>query len=1260
MQYRIILFLFLIILTGCFTAVGQQYGFRNYSLEQGLPQTEVYAMLQDSRRNIWTGTNGGGLSRFNGKNFTTYTTRDGLLSNMVWALFEDSHGNLWIGTSNAVTRYDGISFRNYTEEKVSFLRTYQVFHEDTSGNIWMISNDEQSGSRLLKIENDSLVDYTHHFPVLTENNSLLAGFSSSPKDILYLSSDKGLYELRNNKITFSSLNEFNEFKGSRIFPVHCDSLGILWILSIRPQGNRALYTVQDHSITLFKTPQTSWWQGITRVYRDRNNRLWVSNIGAGIAMIDLSSGKKTYFDQTNGLPNDFVLNFLEDHEGNIWMGTQGGGIIQYSRNNFIAYSFENIINGDIVRAIFQDSNGNYWFGLSSAGIVKYDGTKFITFSKDHYPGLVNVRDFLELDNKHLLILTFNGLYLYDGVDIYPANQQFGFENRYQYSDVLKDENSLWLATQGNGVFRMMNGKMENFSISGGSLPSNQVHSLYKDNIGRIWICTNNGISIFDNGKFTTYTTDQGLNNSIILQITQDHFGRYWIATFSGGINILDGNQFRYITSSNGLTSDIIYSILTDREGNIWAGTQNGVDRISFNNIGEISNIQYFGKQDGFTGIENNGTANLVDMEGNLWFGTVRGAMKYNPNIIKTNPVTPITEITDIKLFFRTVDWRNSKFDAFISNVKPWTNVPENLVFPNDSNHISFEFEALSFISPEKVKYQWKLEGLDKNWSPITSYTEAVYPKIPPGDYTFLVKAMNDDGIWSKEPAKFTFKIMPPWWNTTWFYILAGLLALSIFIFIMRLRVRIVEAKKKELEELVREKTLEVVNKNQLLEQQKEEILVQAENLQKSYNNLERLTEIGKTITSQLTVEKIVDTVYESINDLMDATVFGIGIINEKKNTIDFHGVKEKGETIEFLSFLLDDNLRLSTYCVNRKKEIFINDFENDYKKYFPAMTPAGESGNSSSIIYLPLIQAKKVIGVITVQSFQKNAYTEYHLSILRNLAVYTRIALENTTAYKKIQEQSENLKKANEDISKKKLEIEKVNAELLEINNEKNNLIGILAHDLRNPLTSSLSIASNLENNSSNLKDDFKDSISFLVNALNRMNNMIGKILDIRMIEQKKINLNCERIDFEKVLQEVYNGFLSAAKNKEIKLNIESRSIYGIADRNYLIQVFENLFSNAVKFSPPNKKVWTRLEEIDGEIRISFRDEGPGLSEDDIKKLFKPFQRLSAQPTAGEKSTGLGLSIVKKYVDIMGGRVWCESEPGKGANFVVTFPKIHS
>jgi signal transduction histidine kinase len=159
------------------------------------------------------------------------------------------------------------------------------------------------------------------------------------------------------------------------------------------------------------------------------------------------------------------------------------------------------------------------------------------------------------------------------------------------------------------------------------------------------------------------------------------------------------------------------------------------------------------------------------------------------------------------------------------------------------------------------------------------------------------------------------------------------------------------------------------------------------------------------------------------------------------------------------------------------------------------------------------------------------------------------------------------------------------------------------------------------------------------------------------LIEQKRVNLNCERVNFGAIAREVHSNLKESAERKKIELHLETRDVYGIADRNYLTQVFENLLSNAIKFSPPEKNVWIRVEDHNREIRVNFIDEGPGISEEDRKKIFMKYQQLSARPTAGEQSTGLGLSIVRKYVDVMGGQVWCESQPGKGSNFIVSFGK---
>ncbi|MCK4853700.1 MAG: GAF domain-containing protein, partial [Bacteroidales bacterium] len=1067
----------------------QQYGFRNFSLEDGLPQTEVQALMQDSRGIIWLGTNGGGLSRFNGSSFKTFTTRDGMPDNIVYSLCEDQEGNIWIGSVNAIIKYDGMAFTILNEPDHPSIRTYQQIYMDNLGRIWAVSQDEQNFRRLLMVSGNQLSPVSDNLPEITASNRILNVYYSN-QGSHYITTSNSLYELNDEQVLKESpLNEFDALENHLIFPRHQDAGGTVWLVSIN-RDTQAFYIHKYMNGTLspFEVPDYSWWNGAFGIYHDQHQRTWFLNFGSGVAMHDPADGKFHYFRQTNGLQSDFIQSIMEDHEGNIWMGSNGNGLIKYSKNSFISFDFEHIINDNVVRRFYQDSHGDMWFGLAGTGIVHYDGTTFTPFDKEDYPGINNVRGFVEIGPDLMLLASINGLYHFDKRSIREVSALYGLEPG-QYTDLLVDGDTIWLSTINNGVSKIVNGLSTTYNRQSGDLQSNILNSIVKDSKGNIWFCANNGIGKYSNGSFQWYTVEDGLNYPIILHMTEDLLGRYWFASYLGGINIYDGEKFTYLTIQDGLSSDNIYSITTDKDGNIWAGTGRGIDLLQLDTGGNITGIQNFGIYDGFTGIENNGTAIFIDREENLWFGTVKGAMRYDPKKTESNLLEPETHISSIKLFFREIDWRRENYNRFHTDVTSWFNLPSGLVFPHDSNHLSFSFEALSYQVPEKVRYQWKLEGLDKEWSPVSNKTEAVYANIPPGEYLFMVKAMNNDGIWNQTPTTFSFRIKPPWWGTWYFFIIMPILVLTAITLIFRFRIKLIEAKKHELEKMVREKTAEVRKKNRTLEQQKKEIMAQAERLQTSYTNLENLSEIGKTITSQLSVEKIIDTVYESINKLMDASVFGIGILNKKTNTIDFHGVKEKGNILNFLSFDLEDELRLSSYCVKTRKELFINDFENEYRKFLPAITPPDEkTGNSSSIIYIPMILNEAVMGVITVQSFQKNAYTKYHLNIVRNLAIYSKIALENAAAYK--------------DINRKKKQIELTNMELVDLNNEKNHLIEIVAHDLRNPLTSSLTIANNLKSNGDKMKTDDKEGLDFLLNALNRMQEMITKILDIRVIEQ--------------------------------------------------------------------------------------------------------------------------------------------------------------
>jgi signal transduction histidine kinase/ligand-binding sensor domain-containing protein len=1161
-----------------------------------------------------------------------------LPDNIVYAICEDKEQNLWIGSVNVICRYDGLQFKEFREEGSPGFRSYNQVFSDVENNLWAVSFDDQAFLRLVRILHDSIVPVSDHFTETTGN--ILNIFLASPGTI-YITSASGLYEMSaDTSLHLSILNNYADLKGRIIVPRSQDQKGGLLISSFIPgEPGQYFHHYRNGKLIRMEVPENAWFDNVNIMFPDSHERIWFGSAGNGLAVYDRGQDQYSYFKQSNGLENDFILGFAEDHEGNIWMGSRGGGMIKYSQKNFVSFNLENYIDDNLVRDIFQDSQGNIWFGLFAGGLVKYDGESFTAYSKMDFPGIHNVRGMKEIRPGVLMLASANGLFHFDGNTLKEVSSLYGLPGNLAYVDLYDGGDTIWLSTLNAGLARIVNGKGEVFSVQSGHLESNFFNGIFKDSRGDFWFCSNSGVGRYRNGSFNWYTVEDGISYPITLQATEDRLGRIWIATYMEGINIFDGQTFTTLTTEDGLNSNNIYSIIRDSRGYIWAGTSNGVNRILLDSAGDIREIQNYGYYDGFTGIENNGTAIFIDRDENIWFGTVAGAMRFDPHESKPNLSKPKVYISRIKLFFRDVDWSDEEYARFHAGTGPWFNLPSNLVFPHDSNHLSFHFEALSYQVPEKVRYQWKLDGLDKDWSPVTDNTEAVYSNIPPGEYTFMVRGMNNDGIWNEDPAMFSFQIKPPWWGSWYFILLVSLLGVGVITLIFKYRIRMIEAKKEELEKTVEEKTREVTLQNKQLARQKEEISAQAESLQTSYNNLEYLSEIGRIITSQLSVENIIDTVYESINKLMDATVFGIGIINREKKSIDFPGVKEKGKTLGFLSFNLEDELRLSSYCVKSGKEIFINDFEKEFTRYLPAITPAPEkSGNSESIIYLPLTLNEETIGVITVQSFAKNAYNDYHLNILRNLAVYTKIALENASAYRKIEE---------------------ANKELVDLNKEKNHLIGIVAHDLRNPLTSSLTIAERLKSSREGKSDEEKESLHFLVNALHRMNNMVSKILDIRVIEQKKINMKCEKTDLGEVVHDVFRNMQETARQKNILLKLDNLRAFGMVDRNYLIQVFENLLSNAIKFSPENSKVEIIVEEENGEVRINFIDKGPGVKAEEMSRLFGKYQKLSARPTAGEDSTGLGLSIVKKYVDVMGGKVWCESEPGKGSNFIVSFRKMN-
>jgi signal transduction histidine kinase/ligand-binding sensor domain-containing protein len=1248
---------FLVILMICcpILSLRAQYNhFQNYTVEDGLPQSQVHAIYQDNRGNLWFGTNGGGLCRFSGNGFETYTRRDGLLSDVILEITEDLQGNLVIRSNLGISVFNGRSFENFPSAEINFY-TAQSLNLDTVGNFWFRaeSSDHKPGVYFFNGENYINFSSGHEaFSKLKGRNYMNLDVDSNP----IFSIGKDIYRFKEDKLEKHALSGHPLLADQTIIYLHRDKKDNLWIFTLNDQNEPRSYLYNNELAEINFPPEINF-RRFSAFYEDRSGNLWLINpvknelyewIGGP------GSQEVNVYDTRSGPDFTSVRAICQDHEGNTWFGSDGNGIYKYGGSKFISFQASHGLEDYFVWSLFEDIDGTIWFGTANDGLITWNGEKLVTNppGESFHLGIISV---IFKDKGKLMAGGSEGLWSFDGKIYQRENKRYGLPERAGVSEVFRDGDQLWIGTHNHGLFRRMNDSTSSFDQDN-SLSNNQIDDIIKTKDGRLWIATRGGLVRYNGKNFRSIQPPDEMGYTAQLQLVEDRFGYIWAATYGAGVYRMliddkDQMEVHRIDTEVGLSSDNVYSILMDLEGNIWAGCQNGADKITLDEDGNIIDIRNYDNYEGFTGYENNAKANLVSRDGRLWFGTIRGVMVYNPRNDRINTIPPRTNITNLQLFYKDVDWEDESYRKYHSGLIPWTALPRNLVMPFNRNHITFEFEGLSYSVPEKVLFQWMLQGVDQEWSPPSERSYAVYTNLNPGKYIFKVKSANNDGVWNEVPAEYAFQITPPFWGTWWFRSLIFTFVVALIIIASWLRNKFVQEKREELEQLVAFKTKK-------LEHQKAEILHKNEALKTQYNNLEMLSNIGRDLTANLTVESLLDSIYKKLNSLMDAPVLGIGIFNRDKNILEFPYLLKNGINVGLKNIPFDDKQSLAARSLRENREIIIHHLkEEEAGKYLELYLP-GVSKDSHSVVFLPLVYNNKPLGVLTVQSFKPYAYNEYHLNILRNLATYTKIALENANAYEKIQDQKEKLTSANQNISLQKAEIEESNKKLQELNQEKNNIIGIVAHDLKNPLTSALTMANILKNENNNLTEDQQLCIGIIEKSIVRMNDMISRLLDIKKIEDKIIQLKLEKVNLEKIIQDVNKNLLNEINRKKIKFSVVGEELYAKVDPDYAGQVFENLLSNAIKFSPPEKNVTVRLLKNNGKARAEIIDEGPGLTDEDKKKVFGKFQRLSAKPTGGEQSTGLGLSIVKKYVEAMQGKVWCESVHGKGANFIVEFKRV--
>ena len=497
-----------------------------------------------------------------------------------------------------------------------------------------------------------------------------------------------------------------------------------------------------------------------------------------------------------------------------------------------------------VNTIFEDSQGNLWFGTAGDGVIRYRDRSFTHFTEDEGLSSNDVRSILE-DSR----------------------------------------GSFWFGTWGGGVTRY-NGQVFTHFTEREGMSSNFVRTILEDGEGRLFFGTyGGGVNLLVGNTITRFTEREGLSHNIVLSLLEDRRGNLWFGTYGGGINMYRDGSITHITEKEGLSNDIVQSLQEDRDGNIWVSTEKGLNLLVFDpdsiQEGKRSpKISTYGLQDGLKGMDFILNSVLLDRTNRIWWGSSKSLTMVDMNEFKIPVDPPDILLNNIEINEQFTDYKNldpgDGSDISFDSVADFYNYPLDLELPHKKNHLTFHFTGIDWSAPHKIRYSFRMEGFHDYWSTPSEETAAEYRKLPPGFYTFKVRAIGGAQTWS-ESFDYSFTINPPWWGAWWawtVYILTGLL---LVLGVIRWRTLKLMRHKKELENEVAFATEQIREQKEEIENQRDEVMATNEALGVQKKELELTLENLRSTQSQLIQSEKMASV-----GLLTA-----GIAHELNNPINF-------------------------------------------------------------------------------------------------------------------------------------------------------------------------------------------------------------------------------------------------------------------------------------------------------------------------------------------------------------------------------------
>lgn len=767
--------------------------FRSYQVEDGLSHNSVWAVMQDSRGFMWFGTNDG-LNKFDGEKFKIFRKVQGdpfsLGNNFIHCLKEDSQGRFLIGTKQGLYVYNNDN-ENFTHVVLNNDKNKDVsinaIMEDPDGNIWLACH----GFGLYKLNPNLSIQ--KHYLSNNSTNSLSTNFIWSitkdyDGDIWLGTAGKGLICFNPKTGRFTNYINENHLKinDPTVFSLFCDIDNNIWIGTA--SHGLCRYNVRSKKVSYFMTNGVFNIKSIIE-YSDHElimgSDKGLIKFDRYLETFDLINNKSSF----DNLTDNSIFSIARDREGAFWISTYFGGVNYYSpainKFSYFPSSPKNSSKKNIISSFAEDNNGKIWVGNYNDGILLFNPKKMNFETTNYNDKYSNIQSLL-YDNGKLYLSLYG-----KGINILNTNNG---------SNTNLAVNNIELISHGNNtitsIHKTSKGTIYFCSEVGVSyiepnsktlqvvskLDGKPVKDIKEDYNGSIWFATHaNGLyQLTVDGKWIAYVNNPNDSTSLVNNnvncVYQDSKFRIWVGTEGGGLTLFNKkkNCFELVLDEeSGLPSNIIYSILDDADGNLWVTTGRGLVEIS----SDLKVIKTFGFIDDLLKIRFNLKCALRSSENRLYFGGTNGFVTFDPKQIAVNIKKPLLEITSFKIFNKeiTPETESSPLTKSIGKTKEVT-------LKYDQATFSFDFAALSYISPAHNRYAYKLEGFDKEWNYSTE-NKAYYMNIPPGKYSFLVKGSNNDGIWS-DVVNISIKIKPFFLfsNLMIFLYIILLIALGIYSF----------------------------------------------------------------------------------------------------------------------------------------------------------------------------------------------------------------------------------------------------------------------------------------------------------------------------------------------------------------------------------------------------------------------------------------------------------------------------------------------